>query len=81
MNKEYVDVPQVEHAVVVQLCPQNAATWSGHPLLPYKACKFSATLVAKAYSADGQPASTLHDMAFPQMYQAKARKRVILTQG
>ncbi|KAL0165464.1 hypothetical protein M9458_037308, partial [Cirrhinus mrigala] len=49
----YVDVPQVEHAVAVHLCPQNAATWRNRPRLPSKACKLSSALAAKAYSAAG----------------------------
>ncbi|XP_059355259.1 uncharacterized protein LOC132092841 [Carassius carassius] len=70
----YVDVSQVERAVVVHLCPQNAATWSNHPRLPSKACKLSAALAAKAYSAAGQTASALHAMAILQVHQAKALK-------
>ncbi len=32
----YMDVPQVECAVVVHLCQQNVATWRNHPQLPSK---------------------------------------------
>ncbi|KAI2647955.1 Transposon Ty3-G Gag-Pol polyprotein [Labeo rohita] len=58
----------------MHLCPQNAASWRGQPKLPSRACKFSSTLVAKAYSASGQAASTLHAMAILQVYQAKVLK-------
>lgn len=37
--KKYVDVPLVEHAVEVKLCPQNDATWRACPRLRSKACK------------------------------------------
>ena len=70
----YVDIPQVERAVAVHLCPQNAATWRNRPRLPSKACKLSAALAAKAYSAAGQAASALHAMAILQVHQAKALK-------
>ncbi|KAI2654607.1 ORF V: Enzymatic polyprotein [Labeo rohita] len=58
----------------MHLCPQNAASWRGQPKLPSRACKFSSTLVAKAYSASGQAASALHAMAILQVYQAKVLK-------
>ncbi|KAL0194596.1 hypothetical protein M9458_008168, partial [Cirrhinus mrigala] len=69
----YVDVPQVERAVAVHLCPQNAATWRNCPRLPSKACKLSSALAAKAYSTEGQAASALHAMA---IHQAKALKKL-----
>ncbi|KAL0202567.1 hypothetical protein M9458_000585, partial [Cirrhinus mrigala] len=72
----YVDVPQVECAVAVHLCPQNAATWRNHPRLPSKACKISSALAAKAYSAAGQAASALHAMAILQVHQAQALKQL-----
>ncbi len=50
----YVDIPQMESAVAVHLCLQNAATWRNCPRLPSKACKLTAALAAKAYSAVGQ---------------------------
>ncbi|KAI2662475.1 GTPase Der [Labeo rohita] len=56
----YSEVPQVERAVAMHLCPQNAASWRGRPRLPSRACKFSSALVAKAYAASGQAASALH---------------------
>ncbi len=46
------------------------------PRLPSKACKLTAALVAKAYSAEGQAASALHAMAILQVHQAKALKQV-----
>ncbi len=49
----YVDIPQVERAVVVNLCPQNAATWRNRPRPPSKACMTTAALAAKTYSAAG----------------------------
>ncbi|KAL1270897.1 hypothetical protein QQF64_029913 [Cirrhinus molitorella] len=72
----YVDVPQVERAVAVHLCPQNAATWRDRPRLPSKACKLSSALAARAYNAAGQAASALHAMATLQVYQAKALKEL-----
>ncbi len=59
----YAGIPQVERAVAVHLCPRNAATWRNRPRLPSKACKLTAALAAKAYSAAGQAASALHAMA------------------
>ncbi len=44
--------------------------------LPSKACKLTAALAAKAYSAAGQAASALHAMAILQVHQAKALKQV-----
>ncbi len=72
----YAGIPQVERAVAVHLCPQNAATWRNRPRLPSKACKLTAALAAKAYSAAGQAASALHAMAILQVHQAKALKQV-----
>ncbi len=72
----YAGIPQVERAVVVHLCPRNAATWTNRSRLPSKACKLIAALAAKAYSAAGQAASALHAMAILQVHQAKALKQV-----
>ncbi len=72
----YAGIPQVERAVAVHLCPQNATTWRNRPRLPSKACKLIAALAAKAYSAAGQAASSLHAMAILQVHQAKALKQV-----
>ncbi len=46
------------------------------PRLPSKACKLTATLVAKTYSAAGQADSALHALAILQVHQAKALKQV-----
>ncbi len=46
----YVEIPPVERAIAMQLCPQGAAAWRGNPRLPSRACKFSSALTAKAYS-------------------------------
>ncbi|CAM4724409.1 unnamed protein product [Leuciscus chuanchicus] len=54
----------------MQLCPQSASS-RGDPKHPSKACRFSYTLVAKAYRAAGQAASSLHAMATLQVYQAQ----------
>ncbi|KAI2665750.1 hypothetical protein H4Q32_022839 [Labeo rohita] len=70
----YTEVPQVERAIAMHLCPQNAASWRGRPRLPSRACKFSSTLVAKVYAGSGQAASALHAMAILQVYQAKVLK-------
>ncbi len=72
----YAGITQVERAVAVHLCPRNAATWRNRPRLPSKACKLTAALAAKAYSAAGQAASALHAMAILQVHQAKALKQV-----
>ncbi len=72
----YAGIPQVERAIAVHLCPRNAATWRNRPRLPSKACKLTAALAAKAYSAAGQAASALHVMAILQVHQAKALKQV-----
>ncbi len=72
----YAGIPQVERAIAVHLCPRNAATWRNRPRLPSKACKLTAVLAAKAYSAAGQAASALHAMAILQVHQAKALKQV-----
>ncbi len=72
----YAGIPQVERAVAVHLCPRNATTWRNRPRLPSKACKLTAALAAKAYSAAGQAASALHAMAILQVHQAKALKQV-----
>ncbi len=50
----YAGIPQVERAIAVHLCPRNAATWRNRPRLPSKACKLTAALAAKAYSAAGR---------------------------
>ncbi|XP_073782045.1 uncharacterized protein [Danio rerio] len=41
------------------------------PKLPSKVCRFSESLMARAYTAAGQPASALHAMATYQRYQAE----------
>ncbi len=74
--KGYAGIPQVERAIAVHLCPRNAATCRNRPRLPSKACKLTAALAAKAYSAAGQAASALHAMAILQVHQAKALKQV-----
>ncbi len=72
----YVEVPPVERAIAMQLCPQGAAAWRSNPCLPSRACKFSSALTAKAYGAAGQAASALHAMALLQVHQAKALKQL-----
>ncbi|KAL0152613.1 hypothetical protein M9458_052336 [Cirrhinus mrigala] len=72
----YADIRQVERAVAVQLCPQNAATWRNRARLPSKACKLSPALTAKAYSAAGQAASAPDAMAILQVHQAQALKQL-----
>ncbi len=72
----YAGIPQVERAIAVHLSPRNAATWRNRPRLPFKACKLTAALPAKAYSAVGQAASALHAMAILQVHQAKALKQL-----
>ncbi len=72
----YVEVPPVERAIAMQLCPQGAAAWRGNPRLPSRACKFSSALTAKAYGAAGQAASAQHAMALLQVHQAKALKQL-----
>ncbi len=72
----YAGIPQVERAIAVHLCPRNATTWRNRPRLPSKACRLTAALAAKAYSAAGQAASALHVMAILQVHQAKALKQV-----
>ena len=74
--KGYAGIPPVERSVAMQLCPQSASAWRGGPKLPSKACKFSSTLVAKAYRAAGQAASALHAMASLQVYQAKLLRQL-----
>ncbi len=76
VDRGYAGIPQVERAVAVHLCPRNAATWRNRPRLPSKACKLTAALAAKAYSAAGQAAAALHAMAILQVHQAKALKQV-----
>ncbi len=71
-----MEVPPVERAIAMQLCPQGAAAWRGNPRLPSRACKFSSALTAKAYGAAGQAASALHAMALLQVHQAKALKQL-----
>lgn len=65
--KGYVDLPQVERAVGVHLCPQTAAIWRDRPRLPSKACTLLSLLVSKAYIAAGQGASMLHTIAIHGM--------------
>ncbi len=76
----YAGSPQVERAVAVYLCPRNAATWRNRPRLPSKACKLTAALAAKAYSAAGQAASPLHAMAILQV-QTNRCTTVVPTRG
>ncbi|XP_051560716.1 uncharacterized protein LOC127445028 [Myxocyprinus asiaticus] len=66
----------MDEALAVHLCPQSAATWHGCPKLPSRACRFTSSLTARAYSAAGQAASTLHAMAVLQVHQAKGLKEL-----
>ncbi len=68
----YVGIPQGERAA------RNAATWRNRPRLPSKACKLTAALAAKVYSAARQAASALHTMAILQVHQAKALKQIVV---
>ncbi len=43
----YVEIPPVERAIAMQLCPQGTAAWRGNPHLPSRACKFSSALTAR----------------------------------
>ncbi len=54
----YAGIPQVERAIMVHLCPRNSTTWRNRPRLPSKACKLTAALAAKAYSAADRGRST-----------------------
>ncbi len=63
----FEDIPQMERAVAVHMYAQNAAIWRNRPRLPSKACKVTAALTAKAYSAAGQAASALHAMTILQV--------------
>ncbi len=58
------------------LCHETPPLGGNRPRLPSKACKLTAALAAKAYSAAGQAASALHAMAILQVHQAKALKQV-----
>lgn len=58
----------------IDLCQQNAATWWNRPRLLSKACKFTASLTARAYNAVGQGASALHAMGILPIYQTKGLK-------
>ncbi len=70
----YVEIPPVERAIAMQLCPQGAAAWRGNPRLPSRACKFSSALTAKAYSAAGRFHPARHGP--PEIHQAKALKQL-----
>ncbi len=72
----YVDIPPVEHAIAMQLCPQGGAACRGNPCLLSRACKFSSALAAKAYSAAEQATSAPYAMALLQVHQAKALKQL-----
>ncbi len=55
--KGYVEIPPVERAIAVQLCPWNAAAWWGNLHLLSRARGFSSVSTAEAYIAAGQAAS------------------------
>ncbi len=74
--KGYVEIPPVERAIAVQLCPRALPPWQGNPRLPSRARGFSSVSTAEAYRAAGQAASALHAMALLQTYQAKALKQL-----
>ncbi len=71
-----MEIPPVEHAIAVQLCPWNAAAWWGNLHLLSRARGFSSVSTAEAYIAAGQAASALHTMALLQAYQAKVLKQL-----
>lgn len=60
MAQGYSDIPRVEHAIVVHLCPQNATTWQNQPRFPSKACKFTSFVTARAAS---QGAFAMHEVS------------------
>ncbi len=60
----------------LHLMCSESITWRNCPRLLSKACKLTAALAAKAYSAAGQAASAMHAMAILQVHQAKALKQM-----
>ncbi len=60
----------------LHLMCSESITWRNCPCLLSKACKLTAALAAKAYSAAGQAASAMHAMAILQVHQAKALKQM-----
>ncbi len=75
-SRTFPRVSPEERAVAVHMYAQNAAIWRNRPRLPSKACKVTAALTAKAYSAAGQAASALHAMTILQVHRAKALKQM-----
>lgn len=73
--KWYTEVPEVQSAIAMSLCPQNAATWWNHPRLLSRACKFTLSLTAKAYNATRKAASALHAINHPAGPSGQATKR------
>ncbi len=52
----------------IKLSSPDGPTWD------FRACKFTSSLVARAYAASGQAAFNLHAMAYLQVYRAKVLK-------
>ncbi|XDV16040.1 hypothetical protein PO909_015922 [Leuciscus waleckii] len=59
------------HEEVTRRPPKGTLGFRGDPKHPSKACRFSSTLVGKAYRAAGLAATSLHAMATLQVYQAQ----------
>lgn len=74
MAQGYSEVPQVKNAILVHLCPQNAAPGRNRQSLPSRACKFTSSPKVRAYNVIGQNASALYAKAILQVYQAKVLK-------
>ncbi len=80
----YAGIPQVERAIAMHLCHGTPPLGGNRPHLPSKACKLTAALAAKAYSAVGQAASALHawlSCRFTKPRRSNRCTRVVPTPG
>lgn len=63
-------MPPAEESVAAYLAP-SSTPWRGHPTLPSKPCRTTASLGHKAYACVGQACRTLNTAALLQVYQAQ----------
>ncbi len=79
----YVDIPQVESAVAVHLCLQNAATWRNCPRLPSKACKTDGRSRGQSLQCGGPSRLCAACQGYPASTPSQGIKctRVVPTRG
>ncbi len=76
VEQGYTAMPVIEDTLASHLSPSLAPSWKSRPLLPFKPCRTTSSLIGKSYIAAGQAGMALHTMAILQAYQADVLKEM-----